>query len=131
MPDQGDPEQLVRRITERLTAAGWGREQSAVDMDWPDFEHRHGEVTLQVFHPPGDDWITVSMLTEDQEGHLKVVLGARLDEVMDVVTGAQDRLDPDTWPDFIEDLLAIPVTVYSSRGEDGSDLVELKPLRPA
>ncbi|WP_028063035.1 hypothetical protein [Solirubrobacter soli] len=119
-----DPEAHVRLITARLKAAGWDRDPSAEQLDWPTFTHEsdHGELTVEYL--PGEDWLRIGLATDELEGNLKVFFGTHLEQVLSVVTGAQDTLDPDGWSAFIDELLAVPARVLAIQGED--DEVELR-----
>jgi hypothetical protein len=120
--DAGAP---TRLITDRLKAAGWTRGASAEQLDWPTFEHENEQAELIAEYIPDEDWIRVGLLTDDQEGNLKIDFGDRLESVLDLLVERQDTLGADSWFRFIEDLLALRLRVYAITGEDGDELVEL------
>ncbi|MFC4005742.1 hypothetical protein ACFOY2_00810 [Nonomuraea purpurea] len=124
MGDQEDRTQ--QRITERLKEKGWVREPAAERFDWPDFAFDNTRANLEFFYSAADDWVCLGLLTQDQEGHLRVHFGDEIDSLLDAVIAAQQQLDADHWDAFIEILLAIPLQVYAITGEDEDDVVELR-----
>ncbi|GAA1662403.1 hypothetical protein GCM10009765_09810 [Fodinicola feengrottensis] len=119
---EGDPR---RQITDRLKAAGWSREESAENLDWPDFAFENDDADLEFSYTPGDDWVRLGLLTEENEGYLKIDFDSKLDALLDAVVAVQEKLNADYWDQFIDELLAIPVRVYAVGGDDGDELTEL------
>ena len=118
-------DELQRRITLTLKAAGWTREDAAEALDWPDFAFPNPHGRVELLYPPDEDWLRLGFLSETQQGYLKVEIGEQLSAVLGVITSMQNDISGDTWERLIDDLLAIPTRVYALQGEDGDDVVEL------
>ncbi|MEV3927418.1 hypothetical protein [Actinomadura coerulea] len=129
MEDNKDQVKRTRgRITNRLKKEGWYREAAAEKFNWPDYEFISEQAKLEFFYSAADGWVHFGLLTEDEEGYLRIHFGDDVDPLLDAVIGAQQRLSPEYWDTFIEILLAIPLRVYAVHGEDEEDVVELRSL---
>src|SRR3954454_9207110 len=102
-----------RLVTDRLKAAGWDRDPAAEKLNWPTFQHANEQAELVTEYIPGEDWIRIGLLTDEQEGNLKIEFGDRLESVLDLLVERQDALGPDTWFAFIDDLLALGIRIYA------------------
>lgn len=123
--EQDEVEDLIDKITVRLKDAGWTRDEDAEEGEWPEFEFDNGMAVVEFLYPPGEDWVRIGLVAEENEGYLKVPIEGKLDALLDVVTAAQGKLSADHWEVFIDDLLAVPLRVFALTGEDGDDVVEL------